>query len=422
MRWPRSTSNFFGVLDWSAVAERAKGRAWPGPRPHPRTAYLKALLVKLREGYPHITQLRRFLIRHPVLVLLLGFRPQWDPGQPYGFNVQQTVPSERWLRAWQQHAQNAWLQALLTGTVHALQADIPGLGETIAVDVKHIFAWVQQNNPKAYVGQRYDPQRQPRGDPDCRLGVKRHHNQEEPDGTSRAHKEYVWGYGTGVATATDPVYGDVVLAEYTQTFNEADITYFEPLRQRSQGVLGFAPTNYAADAAFDAWSVYQPAAEAGGIAAVPFNARGQPRPVLDARGLPVCPRGLSMAAGHIGLEAGGFRSQRLHCPLLFPQPSGATCDHEQFAKGPGCIKQVNIELGGLMRLNLDRHSEAYRQIYNQRTSTERINSQATAVGIERPHVRQHHSVHNLNTLTYILINARALHRVRAAKAQPCVPT
>jgi hypothetical protein len=380
------------------------------------------LLVKLREGYPHITQLRQFLIRHPVLVLLLGFQPVRDAGQPYGFNVQQTVPCARWLRAWQQHLDNAWLHSLLTGTVHRLQAEIPGLGKTVATDVKHIFAWVQQNNPKAYVGQRYDPERQPAGDPDCRLGVKRHHNQVEPDGTSHAHKEYVWGYGTGVVSATLPGYGDVVLAEYTQPFNEADITYFEPLRQRTTATLGFAPTNWAADAAYDAWYVYQAAAEQGGMAAVPFNARGQSQPVLDERGWPVCARGLSMHAGYQSLEQAGFHTQRLHCPLLFPQPTGQTCDHEQFSKGPGCTKQVNVERGGLMRLSLDRHSDAYHAIYKQRTSTERINSQATALGIERPHVRQIHSIRNLNTLTYILINTRALDRVHTVNAQARAPT
>ncbi len=75
-----------------------------------------------------------------------------------------------------------------------------------------------------------------------------------------------------------------------------------------------------------------------------------------------------------------------------------------------------------MRLSLDRRSETYRTIYKQRTSTERINSQATALGIERPHVRNIHSVRNLNTLTYILINARALQRVRAINAQARPPT
>lgn len=400
------------------MPERAETRAWPGPPPHPRTAYIKALLIKLREGYRYITDLRRFLLKHPVLVLAVGFRPVLDDSRPYGFDIERTVPGDRWLRAQQQQLTNDWLQHLLDGTVRALQAEIPGLGETVATDVKHILAWVQQNNPKAYVAERFDPQRQPSGDRDCRLGVKRHHNRVEPDGASRAHKEYVWGYGTAVASATDKRYGDVVLAEYTQPFNATDITSFAPIRQRTQRSLGFAPQNWTADAAYDAWYVYQAAAEQGGLAAVPLNHRGRPLSPLDNRGFPLCARGQQMYAGRAIDSQEGFRVQYLACPLLYPHPTGASCDHEQFQKGPGCTKQVNLELGGLMRTALDRQSPAYRDIYKQRTSAERINSQATALGIERPRVRNQRSVTNLNTLTYILINTRALRRVRALNAQP----
>jgi hypothetical protein len=50
----------------------------------------------------------------------------------------------------------------------------------------------------------------------------------------------------------------------------------------------------------------------------------------------------------------GFRAQRFRCPLLFPQPTGQTCDHAQFAKAKGCVKDPNWEKGGLMRALLDR--------------------------------------------------------------------
>jgi len=92
---------------------------------------------------------------------------------------------------------------------------------------------VRQNNPKAYVPHRYDPVDQPTGDPDCRLGVKTSSNQERADSTIKQTKEYVWGYGSGVAAATDPGYGDVVLAEYTQPFNEVDSIYYHPLYARA---------------------------------------------------------------------------------------------------------------------------------------------------------------------------------------------
>ncbi len=61
---------------------------------------------------------------------------------------------------------------------------------------------------------------------------------------------------------------------------------------------------------------------------------------------------------------------------------------------------------------LDRQSPLYHAIYDQRTSTERINSQSKAMGIKRPVVRNLPAVRNLNTLTYLVINARALQRAR----------
>jgi hypothetical protein len=57
-----------------------------------------------------------------------------------------------------------------------------------------------------------------------------------------------------------------------------------------------------------------------------------------------------------------------------------------------------------VRHELDRHSEAFRRIYSQRAACERINSQAVALGIERPHLRNGRSLANLNTLIYVLIN------------------
>ncbi|BCL80887.1 hypothetical protein ccbrp13_33520 [Ktedonobacteria bacterium brp13] len=66
-----------------------------------------------------------------------------------------------------------------------------------------------------------------------------------------------------------------------------------------------------------------------------------------------------------------------------------------------------------MRVTLDREGPLFRAIYRQRTTCERINSQAKALGIERPKVRNGDSVSNLNTLTYLVINGKALQRARS---------
>jgi hypothetical protein len=421
-RSSRRIAPFFALLDWSQVPERDESKPWPGSRPHPEKAYIKALLVKKWEKLNYITELRRFLVKHPLLVLEIGFHPVVDATQPYGFDVEKTVPCDRWLRHKQQTIDNDILQALFRSTVHDLQAEIPELGDAVVIDTKHIYAWVKENNPREFITDRYDPAKQPGGDPDCRLGVKRSSNQDEESGQqAKVEKEYLWGYGTGIVAATHPQYGDVVLAEYTLPFNEADPTYFTPLYQRLQETIGFRPHSFAADAAFDAWYIYQPFAEVDGMAAIPLNLRGHPKPELGPGGFHLCPRGLEMAPSYEYDHTNGYRAQLLRCPLLFPTKVEQSCDHPQFAKGVGCVKHINIEAGGWMRVRIDRESEAYKQLYKQRTASERINSQAKAFGIERPKVRNYDSVVNLNTLTYIVVNARALQRIRNIKAQARAP-
>ena len=71
--------------------------------------------------------------------------------------------------------------------------------------------------------------------------------------------------------------------------------------------------------------------------------------------------------------------------------------------------------GARIRYQLDRKSLAYKRVYNQRTATERINSLAVELGIERPKLRNRRSITNQNTLIYILLNLRAIQRIQAKK-------
>jgi len=403
----------FELLDWSVVPESAPDLHHRGHRPHSERAYLKALLLKLSEQLTYCTTLRRYLVEHPLLVLELGFTPVRDPQAPYGFDVERTVPSARWLRYKQQSLDPCLLSALLSATVQALLGEIPGLGETVAFDVTHIYAWVKENNLRAYVANRYDPTHQPAGDPDCHLGVKRSTNKEQADGSTKEVKEYLWGYGSGVATSTDPVYGDVIVAEVTQPFNENDVTYFHPLYVQTVATLGFYPPNLTADAAFDAWYIYERAARHGGIAAIPLNQHGHPTFERDPDGVPCCPIGLRMIPQFPFAHTHGYTALRFRCPLLFPHARNFTCSHPPFATGRGCVKDVNWEPGGQMRVTLDRRSPPYQVVYHQRTSCERVNSHGKEqFGLAHPKVRNQRSVAHLTTLTYILINLKALHRAR----------
>ena len=102
--------------------------------------------------------------------------------------------------------------------------------------------------------------------------------------------------------------------------------------------------------------------------------------------------------------------------MLFPEPTAQACpiDHQQWIKG-GCTTTLATSIGARIRYQLDRQSDAYKHVYKQRTATERINSQAVELGIEHPKLRNGQAIANLNTLIYVLINLRALHRVRRRK-------
>jgi hypothetical protein len=342
---------------------------------------------------------------------------------------------------------NAVLQILLDSTVALLQeALLPELyfGHAISLDTKHILAWVKENNPKAYLenNDRYDKHQQPAGDPDCRLGCKKKRNQsktpqqtlptpnENPVPASSVKVgEWYWGYATGVVATKVPGWGEFVLAEYTQPFNCSDVSYFFPLIRTTTRRLGFHPRYGAFDAAFDTWYVHADfhSDEHDGFAAVPFNNRGvHVKYEFDEEGRPLCQAGLPMPLRSKFWSKGSLvphTKGRYACPLTYPEPQDKACpkSHKNWAKG-GCVCTLPLSIGARLRYQLDRESPEYKEIYKQRTATERINSQAVNLGIERPNLRNGKAIANQNTLIYTVINLRALQRVRQQKssgANPC---
>jgi len=177
-----------GTLDWAHFPERATDRPWPGSTPALRASFVAAYLVKLQEQKRTMGALRTFLIEHPALVWLLGFRLVADPTAPHGFDVSQSVPSRRQLSRVLRELPNDACQFLLSSTIQLIRDALPpelatSFGDVVAGDTKHILAWVKENNPKQYIKEgRFDPKRQPKGDPDCKLGAKKRRNlSPDPD-------------------------------------------------------------------------------------------------------------------------------------------------------------------------------------------------------------------------------------------------
>lgn len=399
----------------------------------------------IRELYGHYSPIGAALaLQFAVIFLMVA----------WGFDADASLPTERHFCRLLWQVPHKSLDYLLDGTVQCVRGElcreVDDFGQAISLDTKHIIAWVKENNPKEYIeGKRYDKTQQPKGDPDCKLGCKRRKNQhskQEPSAQSTpktnpipadkvpvGEAEYYWGYGSGVVSTKVPSWGEFVLAELTQTFDHSDVSYFFPLMAQVEHRLGFRPRFGALDAAFDAFYVYEYFHLAGGFAAVPLAEKGKiVGRSFDANGLPLCRAGLAMplqmiyrdrTTAIIEYDRGVYA-----CPLHFPIATGEprrvepveTCpiQDEHWSKG-GCSTTIATSIGARIRHQLDRKSEAYLNIYRQRTADERVNSQAKEFGIERPKLRNAKSITNMNTLIYVLINLHALQRIEQRKAMRC---
>ncbi len=428
--------DLLGPLHWEDLPERNLQRNW-GRRTIPFQALIAAELIKLNEGFHSFQQLHTFLVEHPSFIALLGFPLVPALHTTLGFNPRASLPTSRHLTLLLRHLPNATLQFLLADRVQLIRAELQkrqvACPESIALDTKHILAWVKENNPKVYVKDRFKKDHQPKGDPDCRFGCKKSRNQRSGPATpttnplpgpQRRVGEGYWGYGSGIVVVKVPAWGEFVVAELTQTFDHSDVSYFFPLMAQTEARLARKPRFGAFDAAFDAWYVYayfyDEKDPTGGFAAVPFVAKGgyaAKARQFSPEGLPLCAAGLGMplkltftdrTKDLIEHERGQYV-----CALRFPQPTGSRCPirHANWRRG-GCTAQMPTSIGARLRYTLDRESDAYKTLYRQRTACERINAQAVALGIERPHLRNGSAIANQNTLIYLLINLRFLQRLR----------
>jgi hypothetical protein len=234
--------------------------------------------------------------------------------------------------------------------------------------------------------------------------------------------EYYGGYASGVVATKIPGYGEVALAELTQSFDHSDQSFFLPLMAHTEANLGFAPPYGALDKAFDAFYVHAYFHAAGGFAAVPWADRASHKKRFSPEGLPLCAAALAMPLKSTFWQKSHclvpHEVARYGCPLRSADSSETHCplNHANWAKG-GCITSLPTSPGNRIRHELDRTSDDFKRLYRQRTATERINSQACDLGIERPHLRNGRSIANLNTLVYVLINLHTLHRLRSRRPQ-----
>jgi hypothetical protein len=151
--------DLLGPLPWNQFPERDLQRFW-GQIAIPHTAFSAACLIKLEENLVSMGALRRYLVEHPAFIWLLGFPLVSSSKFACGFDPSASLPTQRHLTQMARDISNLSLQFLLDQSVTLLLAEFAALGlrvgECISLDTKHIIAWVKENNPKAYVPERFN--------------------------------------------------------------------------------------------------------------------------------------------------------------------------------------------------------------------------------------------------------------------------
>lgn len=423
--------NLIGPLHWDNLPDRNLQRNWGQPTVS-NAPLIAAYLLKLEEHLTSFEHLCQYLSEHAAFIWLFGFPLVPAPRDPLGFNAGASLPAARHLARMLRQLPNSTAQFLLADSVRLIADELAARritwGECVSLDTKHIVARVKENNPKAYVAERYNKDLQPAGDPDCRLGCKRRHNRTTtaPDGTvvTRSAGEFYWGYGTGIVVTKVPGLGEFVLAEFTQPFDHGDLAYFFPLMRDTELRLGHKPRFGTFDAAFDAWYIYAYFSAENdnpdGLAAVPFSHKGG-HAINDRHfapdGLPLCDAGFPMPLQVAFTDRTSclieHQRGRYICPLIAGTVSLPVCPahHKRWPKG-GCTAMMPTSIGARLRYQIDRAGELYQSLYRQRTACERINSQSVALGLEHPCLRNGPAIANQNTLAHLLINLRFLYRLR----------
>lgn len=382
--------------------------------------FIKTFLVMVDQKIPFATTLRQFLINHPPLIVFLGFKLKGS--HPYfGFDPKITIPSDRHLRRKLASIQNSSLKLLLHDTVNSLH-QLGILTDEVALDAAEIIAKVKENNPKQFVRSRFNKNNIPQGNKDARLGVKPSSNKDKK---GKVILRFFWGFKSHAAFQ-ETAFGVIALNEHTTPAHIPDVKAFFTVIKPITETLHLTIKTFLADAAYDAWYVYQYIAQLGALAFIPLNTRGHKilQNSFGKNGRPLCPDNREMT------NAGGwFDKQKQHhrqkyiCPLINPKTNkrkpGQTCrcNHPNWQK-KGCYKYINLDLPDNARFAIDRESKLFKETYKDRTLAERGFSILKDYNIEEPIFRNLNSIANIYTLAYCLMNAKVILKAKEETLSP----
>jgi hypothetical protein len=368
-----------------------------GRPPVSREALLKGLIYRNLRGVDKFVELEFELQNNPSIAEPLGLDPLKKP------------PSDERFSNFLRINPNGYFQGIRKSLVRELIKDGMISGSGIALDSCPIEALVKENNLKTSVKNRYDKQRLPPGDKDARLGISIHF----PTPFKRKI-HYFWGYRNHIINDLE---SELPITEMTLQANKDEKKVgLSMLKQLSQD-FSLPIEAVAGDANYDVEDILKFIIQ--GIKAeamIPRNPRNTQNTHYTMKKNEVyCQADLPMnRKGKMTVK--GITYLQYRCPLhwskkLAGQYILCPAGHPKFLEQKGC--NVLIRLNPNIREKINYGSLRFKEIYNTRTSVERVFSRLLSISMQRPTVKGLRAIRNHCTIAHItvLLVALTAHRM-----------
>ena len=282
-------------------------------------------------------------------------------------------------------------------------------GRVLALNSCPILSPVCENNLKTAVRDRFNKQRYPQVDPTARLGVLASYARPESRKVI-----FFWGYRNHTLVDTET---ELPLWECTEPADRKDSAMAIPLLQTLTTAVPLPIEAVCADCSYDTEAFLRFIVDKlHAQPTVAAHPRHQSNAEFRVQGPAlICPAELEMfRRGKVTPRRSGITYQQCSCPVYsdrtVPQRF-LMCPiaHPKFFKQKGC--NYLVRLTPTIRSQIPYGSEAFRQLYRQRTAVERVFSRLLSFAMQLP-TRGLQSVKNLCTIAHItvLLVALAAHR------------
>lgn len=364
--------------------------AGPGRPPVARQSLLQALIYR---SLRHLSSLSD---------LVVDLKCNWAIAAAVGFGPEGGIPSVERFSTFLRDTPNEKLQSVRGRLVAALQLRGVITGQILTLDSAPIVAPLRENNLKTSLRhRRFDKTQPPRGDPEAGVGIICHYPTPEKKEVS-----WFWGYRNH---AMSDALTELPVWETTHPANVSDLPPGREALRWAKTFFGPSIKAVTADAEYDSedilrFIIHDLKAEA----VVPKNPRGDQHTEHTIRGQEVyCAANLPMPhRGKMTDRKTGIAYRIYSCPLHWRkkmQQHYLLCpaQHPKYLSQKGC--NVLIRLSPSIRTQIGYGTKHFQEIYNRRTSAERIFSRLLALACQEPTVRGLNATRNHVTIAHIAV-------------------